>query len=134
MKKIFLALSLISAMAFAQTTPPQESAPTSLKAVMKDMSATLKTIAAQAADPSKNAASEKLANDLVKSITQAKAFMPDTATDQAGKDMFIKMIDQTIDLAKQLATAFHQNDNAKVNDILNSLANQKKDGHDRFKQ
>ena len=97
------------------------------------MSTTLKAIAEQSADPSKNVASEKLATDLVKSITGAKAFMPDTAKDQASKDMFIKMIDQTIDLAKQLAAAFHQNDNAKANDILNQMVNQKKDGHTRFK-
>ena len=69
MKTILITALFISSISFAQTTTSGDTTPAAplfntLKDNMKDMSKTLKAIAAQAKDPSKNAASEKLALDL----------------------------------------------------------------------
>ena len=139
MKTILITALFISSISFAQTTTSGDTTPAAplfntLKDNMKDMSKTWKAIAAQAKDPSKNAASEKLALDLAKSTADAKLHIPtQTAPDKAGQDLYIHMIDGVIQSANDLATAFHENDNAKAIIILNALSQQKKDGHERFK-
>jgi Cytochrome b562 len=138
MKTLFIAALLTSAISFAQTTTSGDVTLVtpmfdSLKATMKDMSKKLKTIAAQAKDPSKNADSEKLALELAKSTADAKLHIPTkTAPDKAGQDLYIHMIDGVIQSANDLALAFHENDNAKAIIILSTMSQQKKDGHQRF--
>ncbi len=138
MKMLLVASLLISSISFAQTPTSGDTTPAvpmfnSLKDTMKDMSKKLKAIAAQAKDPSKNADSEKLALELAKSTADAKLHIPTkTAPDKAGQDLYIHMIDGVIQSSKDLAQAFHDNDNAKAIIILNTMSQQKKDGHDRF--
>jgi hypothetical protein len=127
MKTLFTAALLISSMAFTQTATAG-----SLKDTMKDMKKILKDISAQAKDPSQNASSEKLALQLANSTAEAKLNIPKTAPDKAGQDLYIHMIDGVIQSANDLAAAFHENDNAKAIIILNTLSQQKKDGHERF--
>lgn len=127
MKNLFIAALLISSFSFSQTASAG-----ALKDSMKDMKKILKDISAQAKDPSQNAASEKLALELAKSTTAAKAHIPDSAPDKAGQDLYIHMMDGVIQSSKDLAAAFHDNDNAKAIIILNTLSQQKKDGHERF--
>ncbi len=140
MKMLFAAAFLISSISFAQTTPVVPPTPTpapvfaSLKDGMKDMKKILKDISAQAKDATKNADSEKLALDLAKSVTAAKAHIPKTAPDKAGQDLYIHMMDGVIQSANDLAAAFHENDNAKAIIILSTLSQQKSEGHERFNQ
>lgn len=138
MKMLLVASLLISSISFAQTPTSGDTTPAvpmfnSLKDTMKDMSKKLKAIAAQAKDPSKNANSEKLALELAKSTADAKLHIPTkTAPDKAGQDLYIHMIDGVIQSANDLAKAFHNNDNATAIIILNTLSQQKKEGHERF--
>lgn len=141
MKSFALTILFLSTLSQAQqVTPPTDAnAPVAapieqtLKAVMKDMSTKLKAIAAQSTDATKNASSEDLSNQLVASIEQAKALFPKSATDAASQDEYVKMIVDVQNLAKELALAFHNNDNQKAADILNQLSQAKKDGHTKFK-
>lgn len=135
MKKIFISCLFLTLTGFAQTQPTTPATVvtfSTLKSAMKDMSSKLKAIAQKVNDPKLNAESEKLALDLVNSVTECKKFMPSTAGDQASKDLYLKMIDETIQMSKDLATAFHNNDNTKAISLLDQLSKEKKDGHNRF--
>ena len=130
MKNHILVLSLmLGSVSFAQSAVE-----VSLKSIMKDMSTKLKTIAAQSTDATKNASSEAIANELAKSVGAAKEVIPSSANDKARQDLYIKMIDGVIASSKQLAQAFHDNDNVKAADILSQLSQAKKDGHAEFKK
>ncbi len=124
-------LVLIFALGSGSFAQAQVEAP--LKSIMKEMSTKLKTIAAQSTDASKNASSEAIALELVTTVTSAKSAMPSTVTDQARQNLFQKMIDDVIVSSKQLAQAFHDNDNVKAAQILTELSKQKKDGHTEFR-
>lgn len=126
--KMFLSAALvISSICFTLTASASD-----LKQVMQDMKKTLKEISVQAKDPSLNASSEKLALQLAKSTADAKLYIPSSAPDKAGQDLYIHMIDGVIQSANDLALAFHENDNAKAIILLSTLSQQKKDGHERF--
>ena len=132
MKNLLILSLLVSSLSFAQATAPVSPIFDSLKTTMRDMSKKLKTIAAQVNDPTKNADSEKLALELAKSTADAKLHIPASAADKAGQDLFVHMIDGVVQSANDLAAAFHENDNAKAITILNTMSQQKKDGHARF--
>ena len=111
----------------------------SLKSYMKTMSSKLKTIASQVSNPSKNSENETLSNEFIQTVEQAKNVLPSDInnlppTQQVErKATYIKMMDQTVQLGKELALAFHNNDNAAANVILGKLSQEKKDGHNEFK-
>lgn len=129
MKNLMISLVLvISSFATAQTEVA------TLKSTMQAMSTSLKAIAAQSTDKTKNASSEKLTLDLIKSVTVAQTLLPSSATDKARKDLYAKMIGQVLTSSKQLAQAFHSNDNTKAAAILVTLTQEKKDGHSSFRQ
>lgn len=133
MKKLaIIAIStLISLTAFAQQ-PPTE-APLNLAGIMKSMSSTLKKIAAQVNDPTKNTDSEKLSDDLVAMTKNSKDHFPKKAATTDQQQQYLKMIDDSVVLSQELAAAFHNNDNAKAVDVLNKLSAAKKEGHTAFK-
>jgi len=142
MKNFLLAVLLVStSTVFAQvSTEPTIVEPTaSLGSVMKAMSSALRKIAAQVSDANQNAASEQLALDFVKNVEASKAFTPKTIRDlpadqqDAKKQEYIKMLDDTAQLGKDLASAFHNNDNKLATDILAKLSTSKKEGHAEFK-
>jgi len=142
MKNFLLSILLVSSSTvFAQVgTQPSVVEPTaSLASVMKAMSSSLRKIAAQVSDANQNAASEQLALDFVKNVEASKAFTPKTIKDlpadqqDAKKQEYIKMLDDTAQLGKDLASAFHNNDNKLANDILGKLSTSKKEGHVQFK-
>lgn len=131
-KLAIIAIStMISLTTFAQQ-PPTE-LPLSLSGTMKSMSSTLKKIAAQVSDSTKNSDSEKLSDELVALTKAAKDFVPKKASDTDKQQQYLKMIDDTVVLSQELAAAFHNNDNAKAVDILNKLSAAKKEGHTAFK-
>lgn len=132
MKTLLIATLLVSSISFAQTTTPATPMSGSLKSTMKDMKKILKDISSQVKDPSKNAESEKLSLELAKITADAKLQIPKSAPDKAGQDLYIHMIDGVIQSANDLANAFHENDNAKAIILLNTLSQQKTDGHERF--
>lgn len=133
MKKfaVIVISTMISLTAFAQQ-PPTE-APMNLANIMKSMSGSLKKIAAQVNDATKNADSEKLSDDLVAMTKNAKDLFPKKASDADKQQQYLKMIDDTVVLAQELSAAFHNNDNAKAVDVLNKLSAAKKEGHTAFK-
>lgn len=138
MKNILFIGLLVSSTAFAQITAPQI-APSTLAGVMKSMSITLKKIALQANDVTKNADSEKLAQDLVDMSKNSKNYTPDTIAslpkDQLAikQQEYLKMVDDMVSVQQELVAAFHNNENAKATDMLNKLMTAKKDGHTAFK-
>jgi hypothetical protein len=122
--------------AFAQTP---EALPSRLSSTMKAMSNALKTVSAQAANPQKNAESAVLADNFVKLVLHAKDFTPDSVATLPSnqrpdaKAHYDKMLDQTAEVGKNLATAFRANDNAQAAELLKQLLQAKKEGHDHFK-
>lgn len=138
MKNIFFIGLLVSSAAFSQITTLQN-APSTLAGVMKSMSMTLKKIALQANDATKNAESEKLAQDLLDMSKNSSQHTPDTIAglpkDQLAikQQEYLKMVDDMISLQQELVAAFHNNDNAKAADMLNKLMTAKKEGHNAFK-
>ncbi len=143
MKNLAIAVLISSTFAFAQkppvVTPPAPlpvPAPLvfkSLKEGMQDMSAKLKVISMQSKDAKQNISSKKLSLSLADSVSASKKFLPKSAIDSASQVLYAKMMDETIDLAKQLADAFDQNNNAKATDLLSKMSQQKTDGHTKFK-
>lgn len=142
MKNILFSILVMSASTvFAQvnTQPPVVEPMVSLGSSMKAMSVSLRKIAAQVSDATQNAASEQLALDFVKNVETSKAFTPNSIKDlpagqQDGKKQeYIKMLDDTAQLGKDLAAAFHNNDNKLATDILGKLSTSKKEGHAEFK-
>lgn len=123
----------------AQMMDPSANLPTSLGSTMKKMSSDLKKVAAQVNDPALNAESEKLANDYVVMTLHAKNFTPDSIASlpkdqqKAQKENYDLALDKSAENGKQLAQAFHDNDNAKAIEVLNLLSKDKKDGHSKFK-
>jgi hypothetical protein len=132
MKKLTIATltSLICLTVFAQLQPE---APANLAAVMKAMSGSLKKISTQAADASQNAASEKLATELLDMTKNAKLHMPQSASSPDQQQQYIKMIDDLIVLEQDLVAAFHNNDNTGAASALTKLSASKKEGHIAFK-
>jgi hypothetical protein len=129
MKKMILAISILTAsFSFAQVA-----AEASLKTIMKEMSSKLRMIATQSTDPTKNASSEQITLELIKSVTAAKAVFPSSANDKNSQEKYLIMIEGVIASSTELAQAFHNNDNTKAADILRQLSQEKKDGHNEFK-
>lgn len=126
--------------AAAPIAPAPVVGPKDLEGAMKAMSSNLKAISEQAQNPALNAQSAVLADQFVTAITQGRAFFPKSITGLADKDqpaakeLYLKMMDQTAELGKQLAASFRANDNVKAVDLLNQLVSAKKRGHGEFKQ
>lgn len=142
MKKVLLVLLVLSSVnVFAQMADQSNgiTPAASLGSAMKLMSASLRKVAAQAADVNKNANSEELALEFIKNTELSKTFVPSTIkqlpADQqdAKKQQYLKMLDDTAQLGRDLAAAFHNNDNKLANDILAKLSAAKKEGHIEFK-
>jgi hypothetical protein len=134
MKKFSVStLILVVSISVLGQQQPTPGAPANLAAVMKAMSNSLKKIAVQVNDPSKNADSEKLAEDLVAMTKNSKDHFPKKASDPDKQQHYLKLIDDTIVLAQELSSAFHDNNNAKAIDVLNKLSAGKKEGHAAFK-
>ncbi|AZZ35639.1 hypothetical protein CIK05_02095 [Bdellovibrio sp. qaytius] len=133
--KTFICALLISASAFAAVTE----LPKTLSKTMKAMSADLKQVATQVADPKANENSALLSDDFVAMVIHAKDFTPDTvaalpANEQpAALAEYQLMLDQTAEVGVKLAAAFRANDNALATELLNQLSQAKKDGHTKFK-
>lgn len=126
--KIQLITLVLSSMALAQIQP------SSLKSAMKEMSTTLKTIAAQASDPSKNQNSVVLAEKFVRAAEESKNFFPSSANDSTSQAKYTEMMEIVIARGNELQMAFQSNDNTKATAILNQLVQDKKDGHNQFRQ
>ncbi len=136
MKKIAIATitTLICLTGFAQIqTPIQPQAPASLAGVMKSMAVSLKKISTQATDATQNAASEKLASDLLDMTKNSKLHMPQSANGPDQEQQYIKMIDDLLVLEQDLVAAFHNNDNTAASNVLNKMMTAKKEGHVAFK-
>lgn len=134
MKTLILTTLLLASSAFAQMDPMA-----SLGSVMKAMNNDLKKIVAQAADATKNASSAELAADFVKQSELAKKFIPDSVktlpADQrpARETLYLKMMDDDIQLGKDLENAFRNNDNTAAAELLKKLSSLKKEGHAEFR-
>lgn len=126
--KIQMLVLFLSTAAFAQVQPA------SLKLAMKEMSTTLKTITAQAADSTKNQSSATLSAQFVQAAETSKTFFPNSANDPASRAKYTEMMDLVISRGNELQMAFQINDNAKAAAILNQLVQDKKDGHSQFRQ
>lgn len=135
---ISVSVSLLVGGAVSAQMAPDASA-SSLASAMKSMSAHLKKIVAQAKDPSKNASSAQLSDELVKLVELSRTFVPDTVSSLPKAQqperlaLYQKMIDDTALRAHALGDAFRADDNAKAVDLLRQLADDKKTGHDEFK-
>lgn len=126
--KVQLIALVISTTVFAQVHT------SSLKSAMKEMSTVLKAVTAQAADATKNKSSADLAGQFVRAAEEAKTFFPSSANDQASKEKYTEMMDTVIVSGKELQVAFQSNDNTKASVLLNQLVQDKKEGHNQFKQ
>ncbi len=136
----FVAFGAVDAAAPAPPVAPAPAGPKDLGDAMKAMSGNLKAISEQGQNKAMNAQSAVLADQFVVAVGQARTFIPKSIGGLAGKDqaaakeLYLKMIDQTVELGKQLAASFRANDNAKAVNLLNQLVSQKKQGHSEFKQ
>ncbi len=137
MKKMVVSFVLVMASltAFGQI----ESAADDLASTMRKMSNDLKAIASQMDQPASNSQSAMLADDFVKAVKQAKAFVPDSVAslpkaEQAARlVVYTGMLDKAASLGTQLATALRANDSAQAHDLLSQLSQAKKGGHSEFK-
>jgi hypothetical protein len=138
MKKLIVTTMMFFAIGTAYAQMGAEALPSTLASTMKAMSRNLKTVVAQAKDPQMNASSADLADQFVQLTLHGKDFVPDSIAslpaDQqpAAKAEYEKVLDQAADLGRQLAAAFRSNDSALVANLLNQLAQIKKNGHSIF--
>lgn len=126
------ALLLITSLIFTIAATAQTSEPT-LKSTMGQMASALKAISAQSQDATKNANSAELTDKFLQLVQKARELIPSTANDKASQEQYIAMIDQVIAHAKELKSAFLNNENTKAIAILNTLVQDKKDGHAQFR-
>ncbi len=131
-----LSLMLLSSLSFAQTAP---TAGPSLKATMDQISSVVKTLTANLNDPSKNADSAKLADQLVTLFTTAQGQTPTSvgklADDQKATAVqgFQSLIQKEIDDAKALKSAFDSNNNTQAGTILQDMNTLKSQGHSTYR-
>ena len=119
----FLFTALFSLMIF-NTASAQ-----SLKSNMKSTQTLLKQIASTASSPSSNSDNAQNAAKMVTFFTAARAQSPDSGN---FKD-YQALMDQSIDLMKNLEAAFKNNDNTQALELLQKLNVAKKEGHDKYK-
>lgn len=137
MKNLILAALVISTISFS--TFAQEATPSTLAAVMKSMKTTLKKLTPQVNNPQANPDSLKLAQELLNMTENSKKFVPDTISSlpkdqqQVQLDKYLKLIDELVQMEKDLVLAFQNNDNLKAADIVTKMDAIKKEGHDQFK-
>ena len=139
-----ISFSFVASAAVDTTVPPAPVAPVpagpnDLSEAMKAMSGNLKAISEQVQNKALNAQSAVLADQLVTAVGQARAFFPKSIAGLADKDqpaakeLYLKMMDQTAELSRQLAASFRANDNVKAVELLNQLVGARKQGHGEFK-
>lgn len=110
----------------------------SLKSIMKGIGTQFKLLQAQVDDSTKNADSVKMAETMIVGLTDARALIPDSisslpdAEQSARKDLYYKMMDQTMDLVKQVIAALKANDNQKATQLVAQVLQAKKDSHSEF--
>ncbi|MBL7688787.1 MAG: hypothetical protein JNJ49_12200 [Bdellovibrionaceae bacterium] len=106
---------------------------------MKELGARVKTISLQVDDSSLDTQSAALADDVAMLADDSKTFIPDLiaqapAGDRAGMTVqYEKMLDETHQLAIELATALRSGNKVDAKDRLARLNQNKKDGHAEFK-
>lgn len=133
MKHLFALLLFVPGLAFA--TPKFGT----LKDTMKELGARVKTISLQVDDSSLDTQSAALADDVAMLADDSKTFIPDLiaqapAGDRAGMTVqYEKMLDETHQLAIELATALRSGNKVDAKDRLARLSQNKKDGHAEFK-
>ena len=111
----------------------QASANDALGAIMKKIGADFKGIGQQVANPSQNAASLALAQDLATQFALAKDQVPDVVASGAQTEAdFQTQIGAVQDLVTQLVAALQANDNAKAAGILAQIKMDKNNGHQQF--
>jgi hypothetical protein len=99
-----------------------------LKANMKQTGLLLKQITATVNDTTKNQANADAAAQMATYFTSAREQTPGVGSLQE----YQALMDQGIDLFKQLQTAFKNNDTATAQAVLQKISVLKKEGHDKF--
>lgn len=113
--------------------------PLSLASTMKSMGNKFKLLASQMNNPSLNASSAQLAEEIATGATASKTYEPDTiaglpASEKATqKARYEQMLDETAKLLTDLAKALRANDNAQAKILFDQISQHKKDGHSEFK-
>lgn len=112
--------------------------PASLQETMKAMNKTLKQIILQSADSSKDQLSAMLSEQFANLVLNAKKFMPDSIAkmpaDQqaAAAAQYGQILDQVSATGMALSKAFLASDTTKIQQLLATLNDLKKQGHGTF--
>lgn len=133
MKYLFTLLLFVPGLALA--TPKFGT----LKDTMKELGARVKTISLQVDDSSLDTQSAALADDVAMLADDSKTFVPDLIAQAPAGDrsamtaQYGKMLDETHQLAIELATALRSGNKVAAKDCLAKMTQNKKDGHAEFK-
>lgn len=130
MKKHSIALGIALSLSFASIA--QDATALSLKGNMKQAGTYLKQISTSVNDASQNATNADLAAKMVTLFEAAKNQKPDTTTAGSYAD-YQSLIEQEIQLFKDLQAAFQKNDNTNALAIIQKINTLKKEGHDKYK-
>ena len=132
MRTIFLTLLTLSSFAVTQANAA------SIKDDMHAIGNLFKQIGSTMSDATKNqsnaAAAAQMADlfkDVVSQVPQEIQDMPASAQSAAIAD-YENMINQEINLATELQSAFNSNNNAGAAAIVTQMSDLKKDGHDKY--
>ncbi len=128
-------VTLLQAPCFALATPKFGT----LKSTMKEMNTRVKTVAQQIDNSSLDTQSAALSDEVVQLADDSARFVPDIIaqappSDRAGMtEQYKKMLNQTHQLAADLAKAIRSGNKSAAKDLLKQLNENKKDGHTDFK-
>jgi hypothetical protein len=112
---------------------------TELHLPMKKMGQNFKVLTLQAGDINKNESSISLAQEMLSLVKQSRDIMPDTVAslpEPERSKAFVEFQD-TLDLLQsqliQLIESFKTADNKKAVQLISSMSETKKSGHEKFK-
>ena len=111
----------------------QKALPANLKDTMTVVGNDLKRMTAQAKDANMNVDSTAAANEIAQFLQHAKNFTPDAIKNEAQKSQYLQALDQSAQIAQQLAQAFQTNDNAKAIELIKSIGQVRRESHSNFK-
>lgn len=126
------ALSLALSLGMISQVSAQEALPLSLKANMKQCGVILKQISVSINDAAKNQENAAATVKLIDLFQAGRSQSPDSVTNGSFADYQVLM-DQEIQILKDLQAAFLKNDNVAALSLVQKLNTVKKEGHDKYK-
>lgn len=130
--KMVLTLALVLSLSLISQLSAQDAHFSNLKTEMKQSGNILKQISGSINDASKNNDNAALTAKIIAYFESSRTQSPGSVTNGSFAD-YQALMDQSIQLLKELQNAFLKNDNVAALAIVQKINTLKKEGHDKYK-